>query len=269
MKSNEFAKVEEGVWQAAKNSLARAGAFGQSKQISAQRSRREQLTKDATISAIVDKMQNLIKNGENHWWDPNAPAPRAPRRGGAVSENKYAKLNHILESIINLDEATGAPSLAQFVISSIKKLATDEGVTWNPKFEQSLKPMAAAIEKSFHDKGNKVASIDPKTLENLGQWYYVLMNQYAGASPAASKRPVAGDGILQPGEGPAFLKEFVDQIKRVPLDGSDDFILAIPILATFLSTLETAAPGTNSKIAREVRKKRPAPPAPPAPPPAP
>lgn len=277
MKSNEFSKLEEGVFSNAvnslkKGSLGRAGVFGQTAQISAQRSRREQLTKDATISAIVDKMQNLIKNGENHWWDPNAPAARGPRRGappaagtGAVSENKYAKLNHILESIINLDEATGAPSLAQFVISSIKKLATDEGVTWNPKFEQSLKPMAAAIEKSFHDKGNKVDSIDPKTLENLGQWYYVLMNQYAGASPAASKRPVAGDGILQPGEGPAFLKEFVDQIKRVPLDGSDDFILAIPILATFLSTLETAAPGTNSKIAREVRKKRPAPPAPPAP----
>jgi hypothetical protein len=225
------------------------------------------LTKDATISGIVDKMQNLIKNGENHWWNPNAG--RAGRAGGAaggaVSENKYAKLNRILESIINLNEATGAPSLAQFVVSSIKKLATDEGVTWNPQFEKSLKPLAAAIEKSFHDKGNKVDSIDPNTLKNLGQWYYVLMNQYAGASPAASKRPVAGDGILQPGEGPGFLKSFVDQIKVVPLDGADNFRLAIPILADFLATIETADPGTNDKIATELRKKIKAPPVPPAP----
>ena len=232
MKSNEFSKLDEGFG----NFIARTGIAGKGAQLNAMRSRREELTQSATIKGVVDKIKRLIKDGENHWWDTNAGA------AGGVSENKYAKLNRILESIINLNEAAGAPSLAEFVISSIKKMATDEGVKWNAQFEQSLAPMAAAIQKSFNDNGNNVDRIDTKTLENLGKWYYVLMSQYGGSDTPDASGPVKGDDKVQSGEEAVFLSTFLSQIKKVPLDGSDGFNAAIPIIAQFLATLQHTNP---------------------------
>lgn len=107
-------------------------------------------------------------------------------------ESKYSKLDYILESIINIDEAQGAQSISEYLQNMFNQyLKLPKGIT-DPKAKQQVKTLADQAQASY-------PKIEPslKQLANLG--FAISYSQGTGdeqtAGATATTKPSALDAI--------------------------------------------------------------------------
>lgn len=110
-------------------------------------------------------------------------------------ESKYSKLDYILESIINIDEAEGAQSISEYLQNMFNQyLKLPKGIT-DPKAKAQVKTLADAAQASYPNIKDSLAK-----LANLG--FAISYSQGDGTTQSAgatapTKAPSALDAIAQ------------------------------------------------------------------------